>query len=44
MEFTNKQIGIAVGAGVLLVLIFFGYLAWLNKQGPVRRGPWTATR
>jgi hypothetical protein len=35
MGFTNKQIGIAVGAGVLLVLIFFGYLAWLNKQGPV---------
>ena len=34
MEFTKNQIYIAVGAGVLLVLIF-GYLAWLNKQGPV---------
>ncbi|HZQ22657.1 MAG TPA: hypothetical protein VFA89_07635 [Terriglobales bacterium] len=26
---------IAVGAGVLVVLVFLGYLAWLNNQGPV---------
>jgi len=35
MEFTKSQIYIAVGAGALLVLVFFGYLAWLNNQGPV---------
>ena len=35
MEFNRTQIGIAVGAGVLLLLIFFGYLIWLNNQGPV---------
>jgi hypothetical protein len=35
MEFSRIQIGIAVGAGALLVLIFFGYLLWLNNQPPV---------
>ena len=35
MEFTKNQMYIAVGAGVLLVLIFLGYLAWLNNQPPV---------
>jgi hypothetical protein len=35
MEFSRTQIGIAVGAGALIVLIFFGYLIWLNGQGPV---------
>jgi hypothetical protein len=35
MAFTRTQIGIAVGAGVLLVLGFLGYLWWLNNQGPV---------
>ena len=35
MEFSRTQIAIAVGAGVLLLLIFFGYLIWLNNQGPV---------
>ena len=35
MEFSRTQIGIAVGAGVLLLLVFFGYLIWLNNQGPV---------
>lgn len=35
MGFTRTQIYIAVGAGVLLVLVFLGYLAWLNNQGPV---------
>jgi hypothetical protein len=35
MEFNRTQIGIAVGAGALLVIIFFGYLMWLNGQGPV---------
>jgi hypothetical protein len=35
MGFSRIQIAIAVGAGVLLLLIFFGYLIWLNNQGPV---------
>lgn len=35
MGITKTQIYIAVGAGVLLVLIFLGYLGWLNNQGPV---------
>jgi hypothetical protein len=35
MEFSRTQIAIAAGAGVLLLLIFFGYLFWLNDQGPV---------
>ena len=35
MEFNRTQIGIAAGAGALLVIIFLGYLIWLNNQGPV---------
>jgi hypothetical protein len=35
MEFSRTQIAIAAGAGVLILLIFFGYLIWLNSQGPV---------
>jgi hypothetical protein len=35
MAFTKNQIGIAVGAGSLLVLIFLGYLWWLSNQPPV---------
>ncbi len=35
MEFSRNQIGIAAGAGVLLLFIFFGYLIHLNGQGPV---------
>src|SRR5271165_5792190 len=35
MGFSRIQIAIAVGAGVLVLLIFFGYLMWLNGQGPV---------
>ncbi len=35
MGFSRTQIAIAVGAGVLVLLIFFGYLIWLNGQGPV---------
>lgn len=35
MGFTKIQLYIAVGAAVLLLLIFFGYLMWLNNQGPV---------
>lgn len=35
MEFSRNQVGIAVGSGVLLLLIFFGYLIHLNGQGPV---------
>ena len=35
MAFTKTQIGIAVGAGALLVFVFVGYLWWLSDQGPV---------
>ncbi len=35
MTFTKTQIGIAVGAGALLVFVFVGYLWWLSNQGPV---------
>jgi hypothetical protein len=35
MAVTRTQIGIAVGAGFLLVLVFVGYLWWLSNQGPV---------
>lgn len=35
MAFTRTQIGIAVGAGALLVFVFVGYLWWLSNQGPV---------
>lgn len=35
MESNRTQIWIAAGAGVLLLLVFFGYLIWLNNQGPV---------
>ena len=35
MEYSRTQIAIAAGTGVLVVLIFFGYLIWLNNQGPV---------
>jgi hypothetical protein len=35
MGFTRTQIGIAVGAGVLLVAVFLGYVWWLSNQGPV---------
>lgn len=33
--FTKSQIGIAAGAGALLVLVFLGYIWWLSNQGPV---------
>ena len=35
MAFSRTQIAIAAGAGALLIVIFFGYLMWLNNQGPV---------
>ena len=35
MGFSRVQIAIAAGAGVLVLLIFFGYLMWLNGQGAV---------
>ena len=35
MGFSRTQMAIAAGAGVLLLLLFFGYLLWLNNQGPV---------
>src|SRR3984893_10791464 len=34
MEFSRNQIGIAVAAGVLLLVVFFCYLIYLNAQGP----------
>jgi hypothetical protein len=35
MEVSRNQLAIAVGAGLLVVLVFLGYLVWLNNQGPV---------
>src|SRR5690242_9294390 len=35
MQFSKLQIGIAVGAGLLVLAGFFGYLAWLDGQPPV---------
>jgi hypothetical protein len=35
MSFTRAQIGIAAAATALLVLVFVGYLAWLDHQPPV---------
>jgi hypothetical protein len=35
MKFSKVQIGIAVGAGFLVLLGFFLYLMWLNNQPPV---------
>jgi hypothetical protein len=35
MDVPRKHVAIAAGAGVLLLLIFFGYLLWLDHQGPV---------
>ena len=34
-NFPRTQIIIAVSAGVLILLVFFGYLMWLNNQPPV---------
>jgi hypothetical protein len=35
MQYSRTQIYIAAAAGALIVLFFFGYLFWLNNQGPV---------
>lgn len=35
MQYSRNQIAIAAGAGIVVVLIFLGYLSWLNRQGPV---------
>jgi hypothetical protein len=35
VNFSRTQIAIAVSAGVLVLFAFFGYLMWLNNQGPV---------
>ena len=35
MAANRTQIGIAVGAGALIVLVFLGYIWWLSNQGPV---------
>ena len=35
MAFSKTHIGIAVGAGALVVFVFLGYLWWMSDQGPV---------
>jgi len=35
MEPNRIQVWIAAGAGIVVLVIFFGYLIWLNNQGPV---------
>lgn len=35
MEYSSTQIAIAAGAGGLLLVIFLGYLLYLNGHGPV---------
>lgn len=35
MGFNRTQIAIAAGAGALILIGFFGYLMWLNGQGPI---------
>ena len=35
MAVSRTQLGIAIGAGALLVFVFLGYLWWLSNQGPV---------
>ena len=35
MAANRNQIGIAVVAGALIVLVFLGYIWWLSNQGPV---------
>ena len=35
MQYSRTQVGIAIGLAVLLIVVFFGYLMWLNNQGPV---------
>jgi len=35
MEVPRTQVAIAMAAGALLLIVFFGYLHWLDGQGPV---------
>ena len=35
MQFNRTQVAISFGAGALLIVVFLGYLMWLDKQGPV---------
>ena len=35
MQVSRTHLGIAIGAGSLLVLVFLGYLWWLSNQPPV---------
>ena len=35
MQVSRTHLGIAIGAGALLVLVFVGYLWWLSNQPPV---------
>ena len=35
MQYSRTHIYMAAGASALIVLTFFGYLFWLNNQGPV---------
>jgi hypothetical protein len=35
MEVSRTHIGIAIGAGAVIVVVFLGYLVWLTNQPPV---------
>jgi hypothetical protein len=35
MEFSRTHVAIAAGTGLLLVIVFLGYLNWLSKQPPI---------
>ena len=35
MAIPRAQLAIAAGAGALILMVFFGYLIWLDHQGPV---------
>src|SRR5271163_804922 len=35
MQASRTHLGIALGSAALLVVVFLGYLNWLNHQGPV---------
>ncbi len=35
MAIPRAQLAIAAGAGALILMVFFGYMIWLDHQGPV---------
>src|SRR5215467_2184006 len=35
MSYSRTQLGIAIGAALVVLFVFLGYLIWLNNQGPV---------